>query len=437
MRERDALCVCGTHSFVHSCFCALCMARFDLRDFKKQASFFLREKLNDARLVLTDVSRIQLLTEEATNEDAWGPETRTMAILADAAFELEEYERIVQVLHGRLDPSKKRPWRQLYKTLVVLEYLLTHGPNSIGREFRGDLTCMEELSQFNFTDQQGIDRGSTVRTTADRVLELVSNPDFRKDERIRVNKISVGIQGFGSKRSQESCQSEVIEQGGAKDFCFKEAFEVGNAAKKSTQPGLQHVPNVNGAAMNLQQTQEFSSNPLSEKSTPASAKILEGKGQMMLFKKSLSSPSLLRTHLPYLKRQPVDDRKNELEGVNTCLLDAAEDTDSFSCNGLRVERDQPGKLMRRIPEESTEERMTEDERVKKSLHEDTLSRFEGVDTFCFAASCKSAVQKCEGEQLFSSFPNCDNLPYAAHSESRVKFQNQQQLSSLIDCSSKF
>eukprot|EP00250_Pteridium_aquilinum_P026769 c33558_g1_i1 orf=3-395(-) len=129
-----------------------------LQDFKKQASFFLRDKLNGARLALTDASKIQLLAEEATNEDPWGPETRTMAVLADAAFELEEYERIVQVIHGRLDGSKKRPWRQLFKTLVVLEYLLTHGPNSLGKEFKGEISCMEELSQLNCTDRQGIDR---------------------------------------------------------------------------------------------------------------------------------------------------------------------------------------------------------------------------------------------------------------------------------------
>ena len=41
------------------------------------------------------------LTEEATNEDPWGPETKTMAMVAEAAFELDEYERIVQVLHSR------------------------------------------------------------------------------------------------------------------------------------------------------------------------------------------------------------------------------------------------------------------------------------------------------------------------------------------------
>lgn len=42
------------------------------------------------------------MTEDATNAEEWGPTTTTMASISEAARTFHEYERIVQVLRGRL-----------------------------------------------------------------------------------------------------------------------------------------------------------------------------------------------------------------------------------------------------------------------------------------------------------------------------------------------
>jgi epsin len=42
------------------------------------------------------------MTEDATNAEEWGPTTTTMASISKAARTFDEYERIVQVLRGRL-----------------------------------------------------------------------------------------------------------------------------------------------------------------------------------------------------------------------------------------------------------------------------------------------------------------------------------------------
>ncbi|KAJ0458445.1 putative ENTH domain-containing protein [Helianthus annuus] len=60
-------------------------------ELKKQASFFFKEKIKTARLALTDVTPAELLTEEATDEDAWPPDTRTMGLISRAAFEVDDY----------------------------------------------------------------------------------------------------------------------------------------------------------------------------------------------------------------------------------------------------------------------------------------------------------------------------------------------------------
>eukprot|EP00249_Psilotum_nudum_P018649 c26903_g1_i2 orf=521-1648(-) len=189
------------------------MGTLDIHEVKKRASFFLREKLSSARLALTDVTRIELLTEEVTNSDPWGPETRTMAAISDSAFEVDEYHRIVRVLHRRLQTIGQRCWQQRYKTLLVLEYLLTHGPECFIQELSCDKRCIEQLSHFSLTDERGIDQGIRVRKKADRILQFLNVTKFWKEERSRAQKISSGIHGFGSDSFKIDNESESINTG--------------------------------------------------------------------------------------------------------------------------------------------------------------------------------------------------------------------------------
>lgn len=38
---------------------------------------------------------------EATNENPWPPDTRTVGVISRAAFEIDDYCRIVDILHKR------------------------------------------------------------------------------------------------------------------------------------------------------------------------------------------------------------------------------------------------------------------------------------------------------------------------------------------------
>lgn len=41
------------------------------------------------------------LTEEATSENTWAPDTRTLSSISRSAFEIDDYTRIVEILHKR------------------------------------------------------------------------------------------------------------------------------------------------------------------------------------------------------------------------------------------------------------------------------------------------------------------------------------------------
>ncbi|KAF2296061.1 hypothetical protein GH714_035918 [Hevea brasiliensis] len=128
-----------------------------LHEFKRQASFFLKEKIKTARLALTDVTPAELLTK---------------------------FER--------------KTWRVTYKTLLLLEHLLTHGPLRVAEEFQTDKEVIKNLESFQFVDEKGFNWGLCVRNLSARILKLLENEQFQIEERARVRKLTRGIQGYGS-----------------------------------------------------------------------------------------------------------------------------------------------------------------------------------------------------------------------------------------------
>jgi epsin len=53
----------------------------------------------------------------------------------------------------RLALTGTKKWRQIFKALTVMEYLLTHGPVQFVVEFRVDKEQVEELTRFVFIDE--------------------------------------------------------------------------------------------------------------------------------------------------------------------------------------------------------------------------------------------------------------------------------------------
>ncbi|KAL5990533.1 hypothetical protein ACLOJK_011435 [Asimina triloba] len=170
-----------------------------LSEMKKQASSFIQDKYRTARLILTDVTPAELLTEEATNNDPCGPDARTMAKISEAAYDIDDYWRIVDILHQRLYIIiDLKQWRQHYKSMVLLDFLLTHGPESIVEEFLCDVEVIQDLSTFKHIDERGFDWGATMQKRGERILQLLEDEEFLKDERLKAYKLSNEIQGFGN-----------------------------------------------------------------------------------------------------------------------------------------------------------------------------------------------------------------------------------------------
>ncbi|XP_059650670.1 uncharacterized protein LOC132296486 [Cornus florida] len=174
------------------------MGTLFLDQLKRQASSFLHERIKTARLVLTDVTQAELMAEEATNDDPCSPDAKTMTRIAEASFDIDNYWRIVDVLHRRLYKIDWKQWRQSYKSLGLLDFLLTHGPQDFSEEFQCDTDVIEELGTFKFIDEKGFDWGANMQKRSERILELLQGGEALKQARLKALKITKEIQGFGN-----------------------------------------------------------------------------------------------------------------------------------------------------------------------------------------------------------------------------------------------
>ncbi|XP_021296111.1 ENTH domain-containing protein C794.11c-like [Herrania umbratica] len=174
------------------------MGSLVFHEFKRQASFFLKEKIKTARLALTNVTPVELLTEEATDGNMPSPDACSMGAISRAAFEVDDYWRIVDILHKRLSKFDAKNWRASYNALVLLEHLLTHGPLRVAEEFQNHRDSIKEMGNFQYVDEKGFNWGLSVRKLSEKILMQLENELFLKEERARARKLTMGIKGFGS-----------------------------------------------------------------------------------------------------------------------------------------------------------------------------------------------------------------------------------------------
>lgn len=58
-------------------------------------------------------------------------------------------------MFNRFNRFERKNWRVSYNSLIVLEHLLTHGPQSVAEEFQGDKDVIREMESFQYIDEKG------------------------------------------------------------------------------------------------------------------------------------------------------------------------------------------------------------------------------------------------------------------------------------------
>lgn len=102
------------------------------------------------------------------------------------------------MIYRRFTEKSAEEWRQIYKALQLLEFLVKHGSERVIDDARSHITLLKMLRQFHYIDQNGKDQGLNVRNRAKELSELLGDVDRiraeRKKARATKNKY-IGVEG--------------------------------------------------------------------------------------------------------------------------------------------------------------------------------------------------------------------------------------------------
>ncbi|KIW00810.1 uncharacterized protein PV09_07789 [Verruconis gallopava] len=145
-------------------------------------------------------TEIEAKVREATNNEPWGASSSLMQEIANATFTYQGLNEVMPMIYKRFTEKTAEEWRQIYKALQLLEFLIKNGSERVIDDARSHLSLLKMLRQFHYIDMNGKDQGINVRNRSKELTELLSDVDKiraeRKKARANRNKYS-GYEGGG------------------------------------------------------------------------------------------------------------------------------------------------------------------------------------------------------------------------------------------------
>ncbi|TNJ26288.1 Epsin related protein [Giardia muris] len=115
---------------------------------------------------------------------SWGPTPDEMDDIVRYCDAHSTRTKALGAIWDILSGGNSKAWKQVYKTLLLVEHLLLNASPETVREIQQRLNIIKSLEDFTFKDTDGVDRGVNVRKRAETVRELAMSDDI--DERRRV-----------------------------------------------------------------------------------------------------------------------------------------------------------------------------------------------------------------------------------------------------------
>ncbi|KAG0341955.1 Epsin-3, clathrin recruitment and traffic between the Golgi and endosome [Podila humilis] len=160
----------------------------------------IRNAIDKVTAKVMNYTEMEQKVREATSNDPWGASGTLKQELAQATHNFQHFNEIMPAIFKRFAEKESREWRHIYKSLVLLEYLVTHGSERVVDEARGHISTIKYLRSFQFVDDNGKDEGINVRNRAKEFAEMLSSVDRIKEERKKAkanrNKF-IGSEGGG------------------------------------------------------------------------------------------------------------------------------------------------------------------------------------------------------------------------------------------------
>ncbi|KAI9648113.1 Epsin-3, clathrin recruitment and traffic between the Golgi and endosome [Ciborinia camelliae] len=174
----------------------------DLASLKEAASnltlYDIKAGVRKVQNAVMNYTEMEAKVREATNNEPWGASSSLMQEIANGTYNYQLLNEIMPMIYKRFTEKAAEEWRQIYKGLQLLEFLIKNGSERVIDDARSHLTLLKMLRQFHFIDQNGKDQGLNVRNRAKELAELLSDVDRiraeRKKARTTRNKYT-GVEG--------------------------------------------------------------------------------------------------------------------------------------------------------------------------------------------------------------------------------------------------
>ncbi|WFD07676.1 Epsin-3, clathrin recruitment and traffic between the Golgi and endosome [Malassezia vespertilionis] len=156
---------------------------YDLKSFYTQAKNYA-----------LNISEIEAKVRDATNDDPWGASSTLMQEIAQA----HDFNEIMPTIFNRFMEKDASEWRQIYKSLQLLEYIVKNGSERVVDEARLHLSTIKILRTFHYIDEHGKDQGINIRNRAKELATLLSDIDTIRVERRRARANRDKYRGTGN-----------------------------------------------------------------------------------------------------------------------------------------------------------------------------------------------------------------------------------------------
>ncbi|QPG77058.1 hypothetical protein FOA43_004456 [Brettanomyces nanus] len=143
----------------------------------------VKHYVRKAQNAVLNLSEVESKVREATNNEPWGASSSLMSEIARGTFNYKDREEISNLIFRRFTEKSSHEWRQIYKALQLMEYLVKHGSERFVDDARANVSLVSMLKSFHYIDSKGVDQGINVRNRARELASLLNDEAQIRQER--------------------------------------------------------------------------------------------------------------------------------------------------------------------------------------------------------------------------------------------------------------
>ncbi|KAK4472249.1 hypothetical protein MN116_003519 [Schistosoma mekongi] len=196
----------------------------------------IADKVSNIMMNYTDV---ELKVREATNDEICCPHGYLLQKLADYTYAHETCLEVMSTLWKRMHSDSRCSWRRVYKSLIVLAFLLRNGSDYVVQGARDHIYDIRTLESFRYFDENGKDQGMNVRIKVQEVIDLLQDPEKLQQERQKAKTSRHCYTGYGNTSNSDWGYSsyrnsgDYYQRSNSLDGCDKETYASKNIMSQS------------------------------------------------------------------------------------------------------------------------------------------------------------------------------------------------------------